>query len=111
MNNIGNLTVDQNKILDEEQQLLLKVKQGLLINAAEEKKGEISKSQLENIMELRDSLSETLPEDVPAIMAQMERMLLLHTQQDSQNSDVSFNLNTPYFAHIRLRETDETVIY
>ena len=106
MNKIENLSVEQNKILEEEQQLLLKVKQGLLMHAAEEKKGEINKSQLKNIMEIRDSLSETLPEDVPAVMAQMERMLLLHTQQDSQNADVSFNLDTPYFAHIRLRENE-----
>ena len=106
MNKIENLSVEQNKILEEEQQLLLQVKQGLLMHAAEEKKGEISKSQLENIIELRDSLSETLPEDVPAVMAQMERMLLLHTQQDSQNTDISFNLDTPYFAHIRLRENE-----
>ena len=68
MHKIENLSVEQNKILEEEQQLLLKVKQGLLMHTAEEKKGEITKSQLENIIELRDSLSETLPEDVPAIM-------------------------------------------
>ena len=59
---------------------------------------------MENIIELRDSLSETLPEDVPAIMTQMESMVLLHTQQDSHNKDINFNLDTPYFAHIRLRE-------
>ena len=104
MHKIKNLSVEQNKILEEEQQLLLKVKQGLLMHTAEEKKGEISKSQLENIIELRDSLSETLPEDVPAIMSQLESMVLLHTQQDSHNKDINFNLDTPYFAHIRLRE-------
>ena len=104
MNNIANLSFEQKTILEEEQQLLLQVKQGLLMHAAEEKKGEISKSQLENIIELRDSLTETLPEDVPAVMAQMERMVLLHTQQDTQNTDFIFNLDTPYFAHIRLRE-------
>ncbi|MEC9070488.1 MAG: UvrD-helicase domain-containing protein, partial [SAR324 cluster bacterium] len=104
MNKIENLSVEQNKILEEEQQLLLKVKQGLLMHTAEEKKGEISKSQLENIIELRDSLSETLPEDVPAIMSQMESMVLLQSQRDSHNKDFNFNLDTPYFAHIRLRE-------
>ena len=104
MHKIENLSVEQNKILEEEQQLLLKVKQGLLMHTAEEKKGEISKSQLENIIELRDSLSETLPEDVPAIMSQMESMVLLHTQQDMHNKHTNFNLDTPYFAHIRLRE-------
>ena len=46
MGKIENLSVEQNKILEEEQQLLIKVKQGLLMHAAEEKKGEISKSQL-----------------------------------------------------------------
>ena len=105
MHKIENLSVEQNTILEEEQQLLIKVKQGLLMHTAEEKKGEISKSQLENIIELRDSLSETLPEDVPAIMSQMESMVLLHSQQDSShNKDINFNLDTPYFAHIRLRE-------
>ena len=100
MNKVNDLSVGQKKILEEEQQLLLQVKEGLLMHAAEEKKGEISKSQLENIIELRDSLSETLPEDIPAVMAQMERLVLLNTQQDSQNTEVSFNLDTPYFAHI-----------
>ena len=45
MNKIENLSVQQNKILEEEQQLLLQVKQGLLMHAAEEKKGEISKTK------------------------------------------------------------------
>ena len=106
MHKTDNLSVEQNKILEEEQQLLLKVKQGLLMHTAEEKKGEISKSQLENIIELRDSLSEILPEDVPAVMSQMESMVLLHSQQDSHNIDKNFNLDTPYFAHIRLRENN-----
>ena len=106
MNKIENLSLEQNKILEEEQQLLLKVKQGLLMLAAEEKKGEISKSHLENIIELRDSLSDTLPEDVPAVMSQMERMVLLQTQQDSHYKDTSFNIDAPYFAHIRLRENE-----
>ena len=106
MHSKDNLSVEQASILEEEQQLLLKVKQGLLIHAAEEKKGKISNTQLENIIELRDSLADTLPEDVPAVMAQMERMVLLHTQQDSHNNETGFNLDTPYFAHIRLRENN-----
>ena len=38
MHKIENLSFEQNKILEEEQQLLLKVKQGLLMHTAEEKK-------------------------------------------------------------------------
>ncbi|MDP6215600.1 MAG: UvrD-helicase domain-containing protein, partial [SAR324 cluster bacterium] len=50
--------------------------------------------------------AETLPEDVPAIMAQMERMVLLHSQQDSRNPSNGYNLDTPYFAHIVLSENN-----
>jgi DNA helicase-2/ATP-dependent DNA helicase PcrA len=99
-----NLSPEQAKVLEEEQQLLLLVKQGLLMFAAEDKERNISNLHLDNIIELRDSLTDTLPEDVPAVMAQMERMVLLHSQQDSHNAAFGFNQDVPYFAHIRLRE-------
>ena len=100
------LSAEQTKVLEEEQLLLLQVKQGLIILAAEDKKNNLSNLQLEGIIELRDSLAETLPEDVPAIMAQMERMVLLHSQQDSHNPSKGYNLDTPYFAHIVLSENN-----
>jgi len=100
------LSAEQTKVLEEEQQLLLQVKQGLIILAAEDKKNNLSNLQLEGIIELRDSLAETLPEDVPAVMAQMERMVLLHSQQDSHNPSKGYNLDTPYFAHIVLSENN-----
>jgi len=102
------LSSEQSKILQEEKDLLLLVKQGLLILEAEEKKNDIGSLQFENIIELRDSLVDTLPEDVPAVMAQMERMVLLHTQQDNHKFVSNFNLDTPYFAHIRLSEKSRT---
>ena len=98
------LSPEHAKVLEEEQQLLLLVKQGLLMLAVEDKELNISNLHFNNIIELRDSLAETLPEDVPAVMAQMERLVLLHSQQDSHNTAFGFNLDTPYFAHIRLRE-------
>jgi len=100
------LSAEQTKVLEEEQLLLLQVKQGLIILAAEDKKNNLSNLQLESIIELRDSLAETLPEDVPAVMAQMERMVLLHSQQDSHNPSNGYNLDTPYFAHIVLSENN-----
>ncbi|MDP6331860.1 MAG: 3'-5' exonuclease [SAR324 cluster bacterium] len=100
------LSAEQTKVLEEEQLLLLQVKQGLIILAAEDKKNNLSNLQLEGIIELRDSLAETLPEDVPAVMAQMERMVLLHSQQDSHNPSKGYNLDTPYFAHIVLSENN-----
>ena len=100
------LSAEQTKVLEEEQLLLLQVKQGLIILAAEDIKYNLSYLQLEGIFELRDSLAETLPEDVPAVMAQMERMVLLHSQQDSHNPSKGYNLDTPYFAHIVLSENN-----
>ena len=100
------LSAEQTKVLEEEQLLLLQVKQGLIILAAEDKKNNLSNLQLEGIIELRDSLAETLPEDVPAVMAQMERMVLLHSQQNSHNPSNGYNLDTPYFAHIVLSENN-----
>ena len=100
------LSAEQTKVLEEEQLLLLQVKQGLIILAAEDKKNNLSNLQLDGIIELRDSLAETLPEDVPAVMAQMERMVLLHSQQDSHNPSTGYNLDTPYFAHIVLSENN-----
>ena len=100
------LSAEQTKVLEEEQLLLLQVKQGLIILAAEDKKNNLSNLQLEGIIELRDSLAETLPEDVPAVMAQMERMVLLHSQRDSHNPSNGYNLDTPYFAHIVLSENN-----
>lgn len=106
MRNNTELTAEQAKVLEEEEQLLLLVKQGLLMLAAEDKESNISNLQFENIIELRDSLADTLPEDVPAVMAQMERMVLLHSHQGSHNSASGYNLDTPYFAHIRLSENN-----
>ena len=92
------------KVLQEEQELLLQVKQGLIMLTAEDKKNDMGNLQFENILELRDTLVDTLPEDVPAIMAQMERMVLLHTHQDKNKFATNFNIENPYFAHIRLGE-------
>ena len=102
-NNIK-LSSEQSRVLQEEQDLLLQVKQGLLILEAENKKKDIGSSHYESIIELRDSLVDTLPEDVPAVMAQMERMVLLHSQQDSHNFVSNLNMGNPYFAHIRISE-------
>ncbi|MBC8258712.1 MAG: AAA family ATPase [SAR324 cluster bacterium] len=104
MENNHTISPEQTKILEEEQQLLIQVKQGLLMLAVDEKQNNLNDVNFNNIIELRDSLADTLPEDVPAVMAQMERLVLLHTHQDSHKAASGYNLDTPYFAHIRLRE-------
>ena len=100
----NNLSTDQLRVLREEQDLLLKVKQGLVMLEAENKKKHMENYHFENIIELRDSLADTLPEDIPSVIAQMERMVLIHSHQDNNKIKSNFNLENPYFAHIKLGE-------
>ena len=100
----NNLSTDQLRVLREEQDLLLKVKQGLIMLEAENKKKHMENYHFENIIELRDSLADTLPEDIPSVIAQMERMVLIHSHQDNNKIKSNFNLENPYFAHIKLGE-------
>ena len=93
----SNLSAEHAQIVKEEQQLLLLVKKGLLILVAENKLRIKSDPQLKNIIEIRDSLSETQPEDVPAVLAQLERMVSLHSHQDTHNSNVGYNISAPDF--------------
>ena len=104
MSNKIKLSKEHLIILNEEKDLLLKVKEGFLMLEAENKKKHIGNLQFDHIIELRDSIKDTLPEDIPAVMAQMERMILVHSHQDKNKFVSNFNLDNPYFAHIRLRE-------
>jgi len=87
-------------ILDEELSLLRKVQQGLLTVTAEEDSADL----YHDIIELRDSLGEARAEDVPAIMAQMEQLILITHQQDQFRKASLPEVNAPYFAHLRIRE-------
>ena len=70
------LNCEEEEILLEELGLLLEVQKGLLLEASEDKEDPLLQNQFTEIIELRDSLSEAHNEDLPALMAQMERMVL-----------------------------------
>ena len=82
MSNKIKLSKEHLIILNEEKDLLLKVKEGFLMLEAENKKKHIGNLQFDHIIELRDSIKDTLPEDIPAVMAQIERKILVHSHQD-----------------------------
>ena len=68
---------EEDSILREELDLLLEIQQGLLLEAAEDREDPSIRNQYTDIIEFRDSLSEARTEDLPALMALMERMILL----------------------------------
>ena len=94
------LSPEFQSVLDEELVLLRKVQQGLLTLTAEDDSADF----YHDIIELRDSLGEARPDDIPAIMAQMERLILLAHQQDQFRKKPLPDVNAPYFAHMRLSE-------
>lgn len=57
----------------------------------------------EALINLRDQLSEAKPEDIPALVEQMTRISAL-AQRYGKGRDLPVDPDTPYFAHMRLRE-------
>ena len=94
----------EDSVLREELNLLLEVQQGLLLEAAKDREDPSIRNQYTDIIEIRDSLSEARTEDLPALMAQMERMILLKYQQQTTEKENFIDPSSPYFGHMRLRE-------
>ena len=85
----------------EELDLLQQVQQGALRDQADE----ADPNYYDDILELRDSLSEAHPEDLPALTTQIEQLVLLaQRQQERTPRNRSFHWHSPYFAHMRLQE-------
>jgi len=94
------------KLLDEEIALFQEMKQGLLLHIAEQGKMSYggSSSHYADLIELRDSLSDTRMEDVSSVIAQMEPLALLSQQQVTTAKNPLPDLKSPYFAHLRIEE-------
>jgi DNA helicase II / ATP-dependent DNA helicase PcrA len=58
------------------------------------------------LVSLRDQISEARLEDVPALVAQMERFAGISAQRSELQATL-VDPASPYFAHMRLRETDK----
>lgn len=57
------------------------------------------------LLSLRDQIAEARLEDVPALLAQMERLAGISAQRNELRAGL-VDPNNPYFAHLRLREKD-----
>ncbi len=103
-NSYTDLTPEHQKVIEEELQILARIRSALALQALPEQR----KDYYNDIIELRDSLSEVLPEDIPSVVTQMDQLVLLARQQQSYESELPVNPLNPYFAHMRLEEDDRT---
>lgn len=94
------LTPEEQAIVEEETRLLVKTQSALTLQALPQQQ----QNYHEDILELRNSVSEVHNEDLPAILAHMERLVLLAQQQEKIAIDLPVNRLNPYFAHICLQE-------
>lgn len=68
---------------------------------------EDSQSYDQDLLSLRDQVAEARLEDVPALLAEMERVAGLSQKRNEKKNSV-VDLHNPYFAHLAMRETDST---
>src|SRR4051794_1263871 len=101
----GQLVGEQPAIPAEEERLLARVLESLAARAASgvAGKGPAKRGYAEEMIALRDEIGEARLEDVPALVAQMERLQNVSmTRGDLQT--ILVDPAAPYFGHLRLRE-------
>ncbi len=89
---------EMNRIVSEEEKTLARV----LENANTQRGSE--KTDYDNqLLELRDAISEARMEDVPALLAEMERLRNVATRR-AEVMVGAVNTSSPYFGHMKLKE-------
>ncbi|RYE93952.1 MAG: DNA helicase UvrD [Myxococcales bacterium] len=95
-------------IPEEEERLLARVQDHLASQPAQ--KPRVVESQQRDyesqLLELRDEIAEARLEDVPALMAQMERLAGVAARR-AEVQEAPVDPAVPYFAHLRLRENEK----
>src|SRR5439155_13066735 len=95
------------KIIAEEERLFGQV-QARVAMGEEDDRPQIGASDLdEDLLSLRDQIAEARPEDLPPLIEQMTRLAALKARLGGGKS-LPVDITSPYFAHIRLRESGKT---
>src|SRR3954470_21563398 len=92
---------DSDEIPADEERLLTRVIRSLSERAGADRR-ELHRYD-EELIALRDELSEARREDVPALIAQMERLQGVSLRR-AEAQGVLVDPRSPYFGHLRLRE-------
>jgi DNA helicase II / ATP-dependent DNA helicase PcrA len=102
-----NLAVSESRIPEEEEHLLQKVRKHLADTPAiPVREGGSQKDYEKQLIELRDEIAAARLEDVPALVAQMERVSGVAARR-AEIQPVPVDAKAPYFAHLRLRESEK----
>ena len=91
------------RIPAEEEKLLANVQRNLAAASATPKDTSPPPQYDKQLLQLRDEIAESRLEDVPALLAQMERISGVAARR-AEVSVVPVDPRSPYFAHMRLRE-------
>src|SRR5947207_3456361 len=94
---------DGDQITAEEERLLERVSHSLAERAGADRK-ELHRYD-EELIALRDEIGEARREDVPALIAQMERLQGVSARR-AEAEGALVDPQSPYFGHLRLREAD-----
>ena len=94
---------EERRIPDEEERLLTNVQRHLAEAAAAPRSSAPPPAYDKQLIALRDEIAESRLEDVPALLAQMERISGVAARR-AEVTVVPVDAKSPYFAHMRLRE-------
>ena len=93
-------------IIDEEEHLHARVQARAAQDLLEAPTGRSMSADLdEQLISLRDAISEAKPEDLAPLVEQMTRLAALRGQLDN-SKNLPIDSQSPYFAHMTLREAD-----
>ncbi len=95
---------DGAKIIAEEERLFGQVSARIALGEEEELAPQIGAADLDkDLLSLRDQIAEAKPEDLPPLVEQMTRLAALRGRLGGSRT-LPADINSPYFAHMRLRE-------
>src|SRR5262245_44273991 len=91
------------RIVADEQELLGRVKRHLDVRP--ERSGGVGLDYDEDLLSLRDQVAEAKPEDVAPLIEQMTRASAIAARR-GLGREGEIDAGSPYFAHLRLKETE-----
>lgn len=95
------------KIVDEEEHLHLQVQERVRQGARAKVDALVTSDLDRDLIALRDAIAEAKPEDLPPLVEQMTRLAAIRGRL-GKGKDLPIDMNSPYFAHMVLREGEKT---
>ncbi|HEX3482080.1 MAG TPA: ATP-binding domain-containing protein [Kofleriaceae bacterium] len=96
------------QIIAEEERLYGQVQARVAFGEDDDGRPQIGAGDLDaDLISLRDQIAEARPEDLPPLVEQMTRLAALRARLGG-GKQLPVDITSPYFAHIRLRETGKT---